>query len=264
MGRKIVITSGKGGVGKTAVTGSLGAMLSTYGYKVALVDGDIGLNNLDIALGIENKVVYDIVDVIDGRCYAKRALINVDNYPNLFVMPSSHNDDEKVVNGQSLKVVVNRLSEIFDFVFIDCPAGIENSFHRSIVTADEAIVVITPSISSVKDANKTIGLINSYRLKTLGLVINMVRGDLITSGDMMDIDEIVQLLKIPPIGVIPFDDEIGINYGDSINYDKNGQVYNAVNMLAQNVFLGKNDLFDCKKRYSGMFGKLRRNIKRRV
>lgn len=202
--RKIVVTSGKGGVGKTTVTATLGRKLAHMGYRVVLVDGDVGLNNLDVVTGIENRVVYDISDVLQGRCRAFQALV-CDTLGSMKILPSSRAC--RVITAQAFRGVVDSLSE-YDFVLIDCPAGIEHGFHRAVSAADEALVVTTPSASAIRDADKVIGLLASYRLADASLVINRVRSDMIARGEMLSASEISSLLHIVPIGVIPEDDMI--------------------------------------------------------
>ena len=185
MGRKIVVTSGKGGVGKTTLTASLGIAIAETGKKVVLVDADIGLNNLDVVLAVENKVVYDVLDVISGKCRLKQALIqDVDN-PTLYVLPSAKIQDSPLITACSFRNVVDALALNFDFVIIDCPAGIDNGFHRAVSAATEAIVVTTPHISAVRDADKVLSILSGYCLMSVGLVVNRVRGDMVSKGEMM-------------------------------------------------------------------------------
>lgn len=198
------MTSGKGGVGKTTVTATLGRKLAAKGYRVALVDGDVGLNNLDVVTAIEKRVVYDISDVLQGKCRAFQALVQ-DSASSMKVLPSSK--DSAAITAAAFKSVVDSFCE-FDFVIIDCPAGIEHGFHRAVSAASEAIVVTTPSISSIRDADKVIGLLSSYKLSDVSLVVNRVRPDMVAKGEMIGAGEIGALLHVPPIGVIPEDDAI--------------------------------------------------------
>ncbi|MEG2002713.1 MAG: septum site-determining protein MinD, partial [Clostridia bacterium] len=250
--------------GKTTVVANLGFRLALLGFKVVIVDSDLGLNNLDVVMGIENKVVYDIVDVIEGRCAARRALIEIEDCPNLFIMPSAHSYDKSYVTGQNLRVVTERLSETFDYVLVDCPAGIERGFHRAVSAVTEAIIVTTPDISSVKDASKVVKMLGAYDMKIAGLVINKVRGDLIMSGDMMNVDEIVALLGVNPIGILPDDDVVGIHSAVGLPITSGSGIFDAFAILGQNLHFGENLNYDCTKRYRGVFGKFRRDIKRRV
>lgn len=228
--RKIVITSGKGGVGKTTVTATLGRKLSDFGFRVVLVDGDIGLNNLDVVVGVDSKVVYDIGDVLLGKCRAYQALV-CDNESAVRVLPSVR--DSSAITAQAFRGVVDSLSE-FDFVLIDCPAGIEHGFHRAVSAADEALVVTTPSASAIRDADKVISMLQSYRLSDVSLVVNRVRADMVVRGEMMSAAEIGKLLHTSPIGVIPEDDCITL-------YQQLGRVPDfalsekAYNVLAENV-----------------------------
>jgi len=164
MARKIVITSGKGGVGKTTICANLGVKLANLGFKVALIDTDIGLNNLDVVMGVESKIVFDIADVISARCRVKQALIQDDRYPTLYVLPSAHLDSKNLITGPQVKNVVEMLSPSFDYILIDCPAGLDNGFHRAVFCANEALIVVTPHISSIRDVDKILLILSSYKL----------------------------------------------------------------------------------------------------
>lgn len=244
--RKIVITSGKGGVGKTTVTATLGRKLADMGYRVVLVDGDVGLNNLDVVVGVDSKVVYDIGDVLLGKCRAYQALV-CDSDSTLRVLPSAK--DSSAITAQAFRCVVDSLSE-FDFVLIDCPAGIEHGFHRAVSAAEEALVVTTPSASAIRDADKVISMLQSYRLSDVALVINRVRGDMVARGEMMSASEIGRLLHTPPVGVIPEDDCITL-------YQQLGRVPDfalsekAYKVLAENVASGEKVFVDVDVRRRG-------------
>ena len=254
MARKIVITSGKGGVGKTTVAVNLAAQLSKKGQRVVLCDGDFGLNNVDVAAGVENLVSYDIIDAIEGRCRAKQALVKHPRYGNLYLLTSSHSSPERYVSPQAVKVVLDALAPNFDFILIDCPAGIDDGFHRAVATADEAIVVTTPHISALRDADKIITMLKSYRLTELSVAVNMLRGDLLLSGDCLSPKEIAELLKTPLLGVLP--EEYHIYGGDLTD------IHPAFKMLASNLLTGKRRLYDTTKKYSGLLGNIRRVLKR--
>ncbi|MCM1306118.1 MAG: septum site-determining protein MinD [Bacteroides sp.] len=202
--RKIVVTSGKGGVGKTTVTATLGRKLARSGYRVVLVDGDVGLNNLDVVTAIERRVVYDMSDVLLGKCRAFQALV-ADTESPMRILPSSK--DSALLTAQAFRGIVDGFSD-FDFVIIDCPAGIEHGFHRAISSADEALIVTTPSASAIRDADKVIGLLGGYRLADVSLVVNRVRADMVVRGEMIGASEIGSLLHTPVVGVIPEDDMI--------------------------------------------------------
>lgn len=208
MARKIVVTSGKGGTGKTTVAANLAARLSKKGQRVILCDADFGLNNVDVVTGVENCVLYDVVDVIEGRCRAKQALVKHPEYGNLYILASCHSAPERYVSPQSLRLVLDSLSATFDFIVIDSPAGIDEGFHRAVSCAEEAIVVTTPAPCSVRDADKAIGVLKSYSLRSTSLVVNRVREDLLRSKKILTPREIAALLKIPLIGVLPDDDAL--------------------------------------------------------
>lgn len=258
MGRKIVITSGKGGVGKTTVTASIGIALAEFGKKVVLVDADIGLNNLDVVLALENKIVYDILDVISGKCRIKQALVHDIDYPNLQIMPSSKLYDSPMLNAQSFRNVVDCLSLSFDYVLIDCPAGIDDGFHRAVSSSDEAIVVTTPSVSAVRDADKVLSLLSSYSLQSVSIVINRVRGDMVSRGEMMSPGDIVRVVRCEPVGIIPEDDYITM-------YSQTGRVPfdtmsgRAFKMMASNIVNGTKSMFDCSKNQS-LLSRIKRKI----
>ena len=264
MARKIVVTSGKGGVGKTTVVANLGAKLSRAGSRVILMDLDIGLNNLDVVCGIENRIVYDIIDIIDGKCRSTQALVEVDRYPNLSVLPSAHSADKNSVNGQNIKVVVDKLSGICDYILMDCPAGIETGFHRAVSAASEAIVVTTPHISSVRDADRVIQLLKTYEMTSMSLVVNRARGDLMMSGEMIAVSEIATLLKLPLLGVIPEDDDIPLATAEGIMVRQGKAPDIAFNMLADNLMESTGEVFDCMEKYRGFLGSIKRGLKRRV
>lgn len=252
MARKIVVTSGKGGVGKTTVCANLGIALAKKSLRVLLMDLDIGLNNLDVVMQVEDRVVFDFVDVVENRCRPSQALIQDDNEPTLYVMPSCHLA-KRQITADAVKKVVNRLADNFDFILIDCPAGIDGGFRRAISCADEAIVVVTPHLSSVRDADKTIGEIRD----TLGVnvVVNRVRGDLVASGEMLSAFEIFSLLGNNPLGVIPENDDVNCNI--RLHHDRR-----AFDVLATNLQTGTLEIYDCVSKYKGIFGKFKRRMKR--
>ena len=242
--RRIVITSGKGGVGKTTVTATLGRTLSADGFKVALIDGDVGLNNLDVVTGIESRVVYDIGDVLAGRCRPYQALV-LDSESSMRVLPSSVNSAD--VSAQAFRSVVESISRDFDFVLIDCPAGIEHGFHRAVTSADEAIVVTTPSASAIRDADKVIRLLSTYRLQSVFLVVNRVRADMVAKGEMLAAREVASLLHSTLIGAIPDDDMIAVcqQLGKTSAFAPSAR---AFQMLAHNVESKTHDVVEPARR----------------
>ena len=251
MARKIVVTSGKGGVGKTTVCANLGLALAKRSLRVLLMDLDIGLNNLDVVMQVEDKVVFDFVDVVENRCRPSQALIQDANEPTLYVMPNCHLA-KRQITADAVKKVVDRLSDTFDFVLIDCPAGIESGFRRAVTCADEAIVVVTPHLSSVRDADKTITELGNNI--PINIVVNRVRGDLVASGEMLSTFEIFSLLGHTALGVLPENDDVNCCLR---LYDNR-----AFDMLANNLHTGANELYDCVTQYKGVLGRLKRKIKR--
>lgn len=254
MARKIVVTSGKGGVGKTTVSVRIAAQLAKKGQRVLICDADFGLNNVDVATGLENCVTYDVIDVIEGRCRAKQALVRHPKYVNLYVLTSGRSTPERYVSPQAVKVVLDGLAPQFDFIFIDCPAGIDEGFHRAVASADEAIVVTTPRLTALRDADRVITLLKSYQLQTLSLIVNRTRGELLATGDCLSPTEIAELLKLPLIGVIPEEYEIGEN--------DLTEIHTAFRLTAHTLLTGKKKLYDVTKKYSGLWGNLRRVLKR--
>ncbi|MBQ8685569.1 MAG: septum site-determining protein MinD [Clostridia bacterium] len=256
MARKIVVTSGKGGVGKTTVAACLSAQLAKKGQRVVLCDADFGLNNVDVVTGVENLITYDIVDVIEGRCRAKQALVRHPDFYNLHILTSIHSAPERYISPQSLKLVLDALSPQFDYIFIDCPAGVDEGFHRAVASADEALVVTTPHVSALRDADKAITLLKSYELNSVSVVINKVRGELLAVGESLTPSEIEELLKTPVIGVLP--EEYSIFGGEF------SKTHPAFKLLAGNLLLGKSKLYNVTRAYTGLLGSLRRAIKRRL
>ncbi len=208
MGEVIVITSGKGGVGKTTTTANIGAALALLGKKVAMVDTDIGLRNLDIVMGLENRIVYDIVNVAEGVCRPRQALIKDKRFPGLFVMPAAQSKDKSAITPQNMLKMCSELKRDFDYILIDCPAGIEQGFENAVAAADFAIVVTTPEVSSIRDADRVIGLLEAREICRHSLIINKVRYDMVRKGDMLTVNDIVDILSEDLIGVVPDDETV--------------------------------------------------------
>lgn len=233
MGEVIVITSGKGGVGKTTTTANIGTGLAAMGYKVVLVDTDIGLRNLDVVLGLENRIVYDLVDVTQGNCRLKQALIKDKRFEGLHLLPAAQTKDKSAVTPEQMKELCGELKKEFDYVIIDCPAGIEQGFKNAIAGADRAIVVTTPEVSAVRDADRIIGLLEAAELNEPRLIINRLRPHMVKRGDMMSIDDILDILAVKLMGVIPDDEMIVVttNKGEPAvldNKSKAGQAYRNI------------------------------------
>jgi len=208
MGEAIVITSGKGGVGKTTSSANIGTALALLGKKVCMVDTDIGLRNLDVVMGLENRIIYDLVDVAEGRCRLNQAMIKDKRFDELYLLPAAQTKDKDSVTPDQIREIILELKKDFDFVIIDCPAGIEQGFKNAIAGADSAIVVTTPENAAVRDADRIIGLLEAQKLRGAKLIINRVRANMMKNGDMLDIDEICQILAIDLIGVVPDDEHV--------------------------------------------------------
>lgn len=211
MGEVIVITSGKGGVGKTTTTANLGTGFALQNKKVVLVDADIGLRNLDVVMGLENRIVYDLVDVTEGNCRLKQALIRDKRYETLYLLPAAQTRDKNAVKPEQMKQLCKDLAQDFDYVIIDCPAGIEQGFRNAIAGADKAIIVTTPEVSAVRDADRIIGLLESEGKHNPKLIVNRIRPHMVKKGDMMNIDDIIEILAIDLLGIIPEDEYIVIS-----------------------------------------------------
>jgi septum site-determining protein MinD len=207
MGRAIVITSGKGGVGKTTTTANLGTALAQLGHSVVLVDADIGLRNLDVVMGLENRIVYHVVDAIRGKCSVQKALIKDRRLDNLWLLPASQTDDKDAVTPEDMKTLVMELKHSYDFVLIDCPAGIEQGFKNAIAGADEAVVVATPEVSSIRDADRVVGLLAAAEVPAR-LVVNRISAHLVKRGDMLSQSDVIEILALEMLGAIPLDDQV--------------------------------------------------------
>lgn len=204
----IVVTSGKGGVGKTTTVANLGAGLAQEGKKVVLIDTDIGLRNLDVVLGLENRIVYDLVDIVEGTCKPKQAMIRDKRFSGLFLIPAAQTRDKMAVNPAQMKKLTEELAQEFDYVLIDCPAGIEQGFKNAIAGAKSAIVVTVPEVSAVRDADRIIGLLSASGIDDCELLVNRLRPDLVKRGDMLALDDTLDILGIDLIGVVPEDETI--------------------------------------------------------
>lgn len=233
MGEVIVITSGKGGVGKTTTTANLGTGIALQGKKVVLIDTDIGLRNLDVVMGLENRIVYDIVDVIEGACRLKQALIKDKRFDGLYLLPAAQTRDKNSITPQQMMTLCEDLKKEFDYIIVDCPAGIEQGFKNAIAGADRALVITTPEVSAVRDADRIIGLLEANEIRNPQLIVNRVRNDMVKRGDMMSIEDIIDILAIGLIGVVPDDENIIIstNRGEpAVNDNKStaGQAYRNI------------------------------------
>ena len=219
MSEVIVITSGKGGVGKTTTVANIGTGLAMLGKKVVVVDTDIGLRNLDVALGREYRIVYNLVDVINGSCRLRQALIKDKRHPELCLLPSAQTKDKSAVSPEQMIKLTDDLREQFDYILLDCPAGIEQGFKNAIAGADKALVVTTPEVSAIRDADRIIGLLEANELRDICLIINRLRPDMIARGDMMSVDDVTDILAVDLIGTILDDEQIVIatNQGEPLS-----------------------------------------------
>lgn len=264
MSEVIVITSGKGGVGKTTTSANIGCGLALTGKKVALVDADIGLRNLDVVMGLENRIVYDLVDVVEGNCRLKQALIKDKRYNGLFLLPAAQTRDKDAVSPEQMqKLCENLKEEEFDYIIIDCPAGIEQGFKNAIAGADRAIVITTPEVSAVRDADRIIGLLEASGLNDPTLVLNRLRVDMVKRGDMMSIDDVTEILAIEILGVVPDDESIVVatNKGEPAVTDPEsfaGQAYRNIVKRIQ----GEDVPIMRFERDAGLFNKIFKKFRR--
>ena len=235
--RVIVITSGKGGVGKTTTTANIGAALADKGHKVLLIDTDIGLRNLDVVMGLENRIVYDLIDVIEGRCRVSQALIKDKRCQNLVLLPAAQIRDKNDVNTDQMKELIYSLKESFDYILIDCPAGIEQGFKNAIVAADEAIVVTTPEVSATRDADRIIGLLEAAGIKSPRIVVNRLRIDMVKDKNMLSVEDILDILAVKLLGVVPDDETVVIstNKGEPLVYKGDSLAAKAFKNIASRI-----------------------------
>lgn len=265
MSRVIVITSGKGGVGKTTVCANLGLNLAKKNYRVCVVDMDIGLNNLDVVLGMESRVMYSMQDVLEGKCRLRQALVQDITYPLLHLLSSGNVAHNLSIRPEYIKAVIDELKVNFDYVLIDCPAGIDAGFNRAVICAEEAIVVTTPHLSSIRDADKVITILSTYNLAGIKFVVNRARGDLIIDKLMLDVYEISKALRVEFGGVIPEDDFVTIGQVNNSNrLDYKLPSHKAFLILSDNIETGSKKLYDCTYKYKGVIGSMRKFFKRKV
>ncbi len=230
-GKVIVVTSGKGGVGKTTTTANVGAGLAKLGEKVAVIDVDVGLRNLDVVMGLESRVVFDLVDVLEGKCKMRQALIRDKRVETLYLLPASQTRDKDALDSDGMRTIIKQLleEEGMDRILIDSPAGIEKGFQTAAAAAEAALVVVNPEVSSVRDADRIIGLLESKDIRETRLVINRLRPKMVARGDMLSVEDIVEILSVKPIGIIPEDEGILVstNVGEPavLGQTKAGQAF---------------------------------------
>ena len=261
MSEVIVITSGKGGVGKTTTTANVGTGLAMEGKKVVLIDTDIGLRNLDVVMGLENRIVYNLVGVIEGNCRIKQALIKDKRNPTLYLLPSAQTRDKTAVSPEEMAKLTEELKDEFDYILLDCPAGIEQGFKNAIAGADRAIVVTTPEVSAVRDADRIIGLLDANEIKKTELVVNRLRTDMVKRGDMMSSQDVVEILSVDLLGVVPDDENIVVstNQGEPLVGSKclAGQAYKNI----CDRIMGEEVPFLDLTQKNGFFSKLKNKFK---
>jgi septum site-determining protein MinD len=236
MGEAIVVTSGKGGVGKTTTSANVGTALALLGKKVCMVDTDIGLRNLDVVMGLENRIIYDLIDVAEGRCRLNQALVKDKRFEELYMLPAAQTKDKHDVTPEQVRDMVLELKKEFDYVIIDCPAGIEQGFRNAVAGADKAIVVTTPENAAVRDADRVIGLLEQTQVPAR-LVINRIRANMVRSGEMLDIDEICQVLAVDLLGIVPDDEKVikSANAGEPTVMDPSSRAAIAYRNIARRM-----------------------------
>jgi len=264
MAEVIVITSGKGGVGKTTTTANLGVGLSSLGRKVLVIDTDIGLRNLDVVLGQENRIVYDLVDVIKGECEPQKAVIRDKRFEGLFMIPAAQTTDKDAIKPDQMRQLCDKLKDDYDFILIDCPAGIEQGFKNAVAAADKALIVTTPDISAVRDADRIVGLLETEGITEHYIIINKIRPELVKRKEMLSVEDVIGILSIDLIGIIPDDNSVLVsaNKGEpvvTISKSLAGQGYRNISerLCGKNVLLmelDKKGLFGRRKK---LFGKNR-------
>lgn len=258
LGTAIVITSGKGGVGKTTTSANLGTGLAMLEKAVVIIDADIGLRNLDVVMGLENRIVYDIVDVVEKNCRLKQALIRDKRYDRLYLLPAAQTKDKSAINPEQMLDLVNELKKEFDYIIIDSPAGIEQGFQNSIAGADLAIIVTTPEISAVRDADRVIGLLESRGLHNPKLIINRIRQDMVKRGDMMNMEDIIDILAIDLIGIVPDDEAIVVstNKGEPVVIDEKALAGKAYRNITKRIIGEEVELLDLDVSDEGKLSKI--------
>lgn len=258
LGTAIVITSGKGGVGKTTTSANIGTGLAILGKSVVILDADIGLRNLDVVMGLENRIVYDIVDVVEGNCRLKQGLIRDKRFEKLFLLPAAQTRDKSAVKPEQMKALVDELKEDYDYVIIDSPAGIEQGFQYSIAGADLALIVTTPEISAVRDADRVIGILEAKGLNDPKLIINRIRPEMVKRGDMMNREDIEDILAINLLGIVPDDEEIVIstNKGEPAVIERKSLAGNAYMNIAKRITGEEVELLDIENSEEGKFSKI--------
>lgn len=258
--RIIVITSGKGGVGKTTTTANLAAALASEGYRVVAIDGDVGLRNLDVIMGLENRIVYTLIDVIEGNCRLNQALIRDKRLENLYMIPTAQSKTKDAVSAEQMEKLCGDLSPDFDFILIDSPAGIESGFRNAAAGATEALVVTTPEVSAVRDADRIIGLLESMDKAPIQLIVNRIRPDMVKRGEMLSVQDVLDILAVDLVGMIPDDESIVIsaNRGEPLIFSGGTKEGEAYKNISKRLCGEEVPFMDLSKEEGGIFASLRR------
>ncbi len=262
MGKVVTVTSGKGGVGKTTATANLGAALAEFGNKVVCIDADIGLRNLDVVMGLENRIVYDLVDVVEGRCRLRQAMIRDKRMPELFLIPAAQTRDKSAVSPSDMMRLCSELRADFDWILIDSPAGIERGFRNAMAPAEVVIVLTNPEVSAVRDADRIIGLIEAEEKGPARLVINRIKPEMVKRGDMLSVDDILELLAVELVGLVPEDENVilSTNRGMPIALDGKSKAGQAFRNIARRINGEQVPFLDLDER-DGFLGRLTRLIR---
>ena len=236
-GKVVTITSGKGGVGKTTTTANLGIALASLGYKVVCIDTDIGLRNLDVVLGLENRIVYDLVDVIEGQCRLAQAMIRDKRFHELFLIPAAQTRDKSAIAPSDMVRLCDSLRDEVDWIVVDSPAGIERGFRNALAPADNVLVITNPEVSAVRDADRIIGLVEAEEKGPASLVINRINATMVKNGDMISADDVVELLAVPLIGLVPDDEAVLVstNHGQPVVLNEKSKAGRAFMNIAKRL-----------------------------
>jgi septum site-determining protein MinD len=238
MGAKVVtVTSGKGGVGKTTATANLGVALARMDKKVVVIDADIGLRNLDIVMGLENRIVYDLVDIVEGRCKVRQAMIKHKQFNDLYLIPAAQTRDKTAVSPQDMIQLTDKLRPEFDFILIDSPAGIERGFRNAVAPADEVLIITNPEVSAVRDADRVIGILEANNKGPGQLILNRLKPEMVRKGEMMSPDDVTDILSVKIIGIVPEDEHVvpSSNSGNPVTLNENSRAGMAFRNIARRL-----------------------------
>ncbi len=235
--RVVTVTSGKGGVGKTTTTANLGIALARLGKRVVLIDGDVGLRNLDVVMGLENRIVYDLVDVVEGRCRLRQAMIKHKQFPELYLIPAAQTRDKTAVSPADMIYITDKLRNEFDFILVDSPAGIERGFRNAVAPADDVLIVTNPEVSAVRDADRIVGLLEAEHKDPGQLIINRINTEMVKRGEMLSAADITDILALKIIGIVPEDEHVipASNSGVPVTLNENSRAGLAFRNIARRL-----------------------------